>query len=73
MPRHVDASCDFILFSPNEKRVCVVGGDAARLFILFFFSLFSRPQVGLATELSSFFVSATIVLFVEDVENLYRS
>ena len=36
-PRHVDASHDFYLFSPNEQRGERGGRGAARLFILLYF------------------------------------
>ena len=57
----------FILFSPNEQR----GGGggrvgAARLFFVFFFSLFSRPRAGSVTVKSSFLGLATNTLNVRN-------
>ena len=43
-PRHVDASRDFVLLSPNEQR----GGGRCQTLSFVLFSLLGRPRAGLA-------------------------
>ena len=57
-PRHVDASRDFVLLSPNEQR----GGERCQTLYFVLFSLLRRPRAGLAKHReikSSFFGLAT--------------